>query len=193
MRLAVRPFAALVALALTVLTATVPAAAQTPRDTERPVPPLQFGSTASFSGFQFQQSAFGSPLGAPIPFQGIQFPGFGTRYDVSPQDRLLDPTRNVAELFDARFAPSRRFGSSSRTTRSRPRVGWRMVRGDPFEAATGGAASREELLRRRQPFGPVTAESDRRDDRRAAPRSTSAARIATETGVRGGRRRPFFD
>jgi hypothetical protein len=178
---------------LGVLTATLPAVAQTVGDAERPIPQLQFGSTGSFTGFQFEQSTFGSAIGAPIPFEGIQFPGFGSRYDVSPQDRPVFSSRDVAEPFDARFAPSR-FASSTRTNPNvQPRFSWRMDRGDPFGPATGVAASRAGLVRHRQPFGPVSAEQDRGEFRRPPSRSTPVQRIASEADVRGGRRRPFFD
>lgn len=175
---------------LCVLTVCATAAGQGVQRPERPIPPLQFGTTGSFSGFQFQQPSFDAATGAQISFEGIQFPGFGSDYDVTRQSE--GPSfvpRNATRPFNGRFAPSR-FPATRRPVRY-----WRMDRGDPFQAAAGRfpmPASRVSVARYRQPFGVLSAD-DERPSRPAFARTSPAHRIATQADVRSGRRRPFFD
>lgn len=175
------------AVGLCLLTLCATATAQDGRDAERPIPPLQFGTTGSFSGFQFQQATFGSAIGAPIPFEGIQFPGFGAIYDVSRRDGRQVPREDAPiEGFNGRFAPSR-FADDRRSHSY-----WRMNRSDPFAVgAVAAPASREAVARSRRPFG-VLSEDDARSPRRTSARSSPVQRIASQAETRSARR-PFPD
>jgi len=135
------------AAGLIVAAVCAPVGAQTvrrfdPRDRE-----LQFGST-TFTGFRFLQPGFAGIASGQIPFRGIQFPGFGARYDRTASRAETATRRGLGRRFASRSRePSfSEFGPSSRdrfAERRERRPGHSLIaanradRSDPFSTTNG--------------------------------------------------------
>lgn len=119
----------------------------------------------TFTSFNFQQPGFQPLAGGPIPFRGIQFPGFYTRYDRRENRAGANPPISADRFFTYRGRPplpSRNGATIVRTARGGRR--------GPFVDSV--------RVSRREPF------ADRRLSwRRPSPRSAPSVRTA--------RRRPF--
>ena len=165
----------------------------------RQFPNLQFRSR-SFTGFQFRN---GGNLGRVISFRGIQFPGFGLRFDQNtPGNRQTDVDdyrfqyRNpeVAAATTSRFFRSTRPApfvvpsSMSRRSDRRDPFSFREPRYDTSDRGETAAVDHIRLTRHRRPFGPLSTEVIAVRQRTFRSASPSRQRVA---GGISDRRRPF--